>query len=197
MTRIATLAMALVVAFGTAASAAPEPPRGKKPEASVPPRAATLDELFDRLRITKDESEAKGITAVIQRRWMRSGSDTSDLLMGRAIEALEAKDEALAVELLDRVISLQPDWAEAWNKRATVFFMMGDRTRSMADIRETLLREPRHFGALAGLGAILQANGDQKAAFEVFGRALTINPFLPEVKQVYERLKSEYGDRDI
>jgi tetratricopeptide (TPR) repeat protein len=194
MMRIATLALTLLVALGSPMALAQS--RGSKPEAP-PPRAATLDDLFDRLAVTKDESEAKGITAVILRRWMRSGSDTSDLLMSRATEAIQAKDEALAIELLDRIIALQPDWAEAWNKRATVFFMMGDKTRSVADIRETLAREPRHFGALAGLGIILQSNGDEKAAFEVFAKALAINPFLGDVKNAFERMKPEFGGRDI
>ena len=146
---------------------------------------------------TKDESEAKGITASIQRRWLRSGSDTADLLMGRAMQAVEAKDQALAIEILDRVVVLQPEWAEGWNKRATVFFMMGDVTRSMADIRETLAREPRHYGALAGLGIILQSNGDRKAAYDVFRKALALNPFLTDVKQQLQRLESELGEKDI
>jgi tetratricopeptide (TPR) repeat protein len=195
MKRIAIIALALSMALGSGAALAQQ--RGKKEPAPPPPRAASLDELFDRLKLTKDESEAKGITAVIQRRWLRSGSDTSDLLMSRAVEAIEAKDEALAIELLDRIVALQPDWAEAWNRRATVFFMMGDKTRAMSDIRETLAREPRHFGALAGLGTILQGNGEEKAAFEVYAKALDINPFMPEVRKIYERLKSEYGDKDI
>ena len=195
--------LAALAALPALAQPAPAPPgpRASKPPGKElpppPPRAATLDDLFERLLRTKDESEAKGITASIQRRWLRSGSDTADLLMSRAMQAVEAKDQALAIEILDRVVVLQPDWAEGWNKRATVFFMMGDVTRSMADIRETLAREPRHYGALAGLGIILQSNGDRKAAYDVFRKALALNPFLTDVQQQVQRLESELGDKDI
>jgi len=195
--------LAALAALPALAQPAPAPPgpRASKPPGKElpppPPRAATLDDLFERLLRTKDESEAKGITASIQRRWLRSGSDTADLLMSRAMQAVEAKDQALAIEILDRVVVLQPEWAEGWNKRATVFFMMGDVTRSMADIRETLAREPRHYGALAGLGIILQSNGDRKAAYDVFRKALALNPFLTDVKQQVQRLESELGDKDI
>ena len=195
--------LAVLAALPALAQPAPAPPgpRASKPpgkeQPPPPPRAATLDDLFERLVRTKDESEAKGITASIQRRWLRSGSDTADLLMSRAMQAVEAKDQALAIEILDRVVVLQPEWAEGWNKRATVFFMLGDVTRSMADIRETLAREPRHYGALAGLGIILQSNGDRKAAYEVFRKALALNPFLTDVKQQVQRLESELGEKDI
>jgi tetratricopeptide (TPR) repeat protein len=195
--------LAVLAALPALAQPAPAPPgpRASKPpgkeQPPPPPRAATLDDLFERLVRTKDESEAKGITASIQRRWLRSGSDTADLLMSRAMQAVEAKDQALAIEILDRVVVLLPEWAEGWNKRATVFFMLGDVTRSMADIRETLAREPRHYGALAGLGIILQSNGDRKAAYEVFRKALALNPFLTDVKQQVQRLESELGEKDI
>ncbi|WP_460450608.1 tetratricopeptide repeat protein [Alsobacter sp. SYSU BS001988] len=171
-------------------------PGARKPDAAPPPRAATLDDLYARLSKSTDESEAKGIVASIQRRWMRSGSDTADLLFVRAMEAA-GQDQPLAIELLDRAIALQPDWAEAWNKRATIFFMMGDVTRSMADLREVLAREPRHFGALSGLGIILQQNGDRKAAYAVFQKALAINPFLADVKKAVQSLAAEVGGSDL
>ncbi|MCZ8099866.1 MAG: tetratricopeptide repeat protein [Burkholderiales bacterium] len=171
--------------------------QGKKAPSTAPVRPSSIDELFERLQRSKTEEEAKGIADAIQRRWMRSGSDTADLLMDRALDALKAGDQPLSVELLDRVVTLQPGWAEGWNKRATVFFMMGDNTRSMADLRETLAREPRHFGALAGLGMILRTNGDDKRAYDAFKRALAINPHMAEVKSAVERLAPDYEGRDI
>jgi tetratricopeptide (TPR) repeat protein len=195
----ALLVLAGAAAPPTPAFAAPEQkpaarPPGKQP---VTPRAASTDELFERLAKAKDESEAKGLVATIERRWMRSGSDTADLLMSRALDALKAQDQPLAVELLDRVVNLRPEWAEAWNKRATVFFMMGDLTRSMADIREVLAREPRHYGALAGMGVIMQGTGDTKHAYEAFKKALAVNPFLSEVKSAVEKMAPEMEGRDI
>ena len=193
--------IALCVGLGLAVLGGPvlaaqQPPAHAREGKAPPPRAATLDDLYERLARTKDESEAKGIVASIQRRWMRSGSDTADLLFSRAMDVAE-QDPALSIELLDRVIALEPKWAEAWNKRATVFYMMGDVTRSMADLRETLALEPRHFGALSGLGIILQANGDRKKAYDVFKRALAVNPFLADVKRQVEHLEPEVGETDL
>ena len=95
------------------------------------------------------------------------------------------------------MVTLQPGWAEAWNKRATVFFMMGDNSARWPTSREVLAREPRHYGALAGMGMILQAHGDTSSAYHAFKRALAINPFLEEVKSAVESLAPETEGRDI
>lgn len=199
---IRTLILLCALSAGLVFAAAPsqalaQQQGGKKAPSTAPVRPSSIDELFERLQRAKTEEEAKGIADAIQRRWMRSGSDTADLLMDRALDALKAGDQPLSIELLDRVVTLQPGWAEGWNKRATVFFMMGDNTRSMADLRETLAREPRHFGALAGIGMILRTNGDDKRAYDAFKRALAINPHMPEVKSAVERLAPDYEGRDI
>jgi tetratricopeptide (TPR) repeat protein len=167
------------------------------PGPSAPVRPQTMDDLFDRLAHAKSEDEAKGIAGAIERRWMRSGSDTADLLMTRALEALKSGDQPLSVELLDRVVTLKPAWAEAWNKRATVFYLMGDYTRAIADIREVLAREPRHFGALAGLGMILKNNGDDKHAFEALKKALAVHPYLSDLRNIVERMAPDVEGRDI
>ncbi len=160
-------------------------------------RRATLDDLFARLAAAKDEAEAKGIAQLIERRWLRSGSDTADLLMSRASEAIQAKEHALAVELLDRVITLQPEWAEAWNRRATAFFLLDDTASAMADLRQVLTREPRHFGAWAGLGHIYMAGGDKQRALEAYRKALAINPKMEKLRELVERLAPEIDGRDI
>jgi tetratricopeptide (TPR) repeat protein len=160
-------------------------------------RRATLDDLFNRLAAAKDEAEAKGIANLIERRWMRSGSDTADLLLTRASDAIHGKDFPLAIELLDRVISLQPGWAEAWNRRATAFFLLEDTASSMADLRQVLSREPRHFGAWAGLGHIYSAGGDKARALEAYRKALAINPHMQSLRDLVERLTPEIEGRDI
>ena len=167
------------------------------PEAA-PPRspAATLDRLFERLAAAQTAEEAKGIANLIQRRWARSGSDTADLLMTRAQDALKARELPLAIELLDRVISLEPDWAEGWNQRANALFLQGDPIRSMLDIAETLKREPRHYGAMTGLGTILRQQGDDKRAMVAYRRALAVYPQLEAVKDAVESLKLEVDGRD-
>lgn len=187
----------------TAASAqTPSPSPPAKPEAAAPKEAPdaskSLDALFERLGKAEDEEEAKGIANLIERRWLRSGSDVTDLLMARAVSAMQPKDQDLpqAVELLDRVIGLEPNWAEAYNRRATVFFMLGDYQRAMLDVRQTLAREPRHFGAMAGLAQILLVTGDKKHALEAFRKALTLNPRMPNVRDLIEKLKPDVDGRD-
>ena len=101
------------------------------------------------------------------------------------------------IELLDRVITLQPAWAEAWNRRATAFFLLDDTASSMADLRQVLTHEPRHFGAWAGLGHIYMAGGDKTRALEAYRKALAINPRMETVRPLVERLAPEIEGRDI
>jgi tetratricopeptide (TPR) repeat protein len=160
-------------------------------------RAKILDELFQRLAVTTDADEGKGIAGAIERVWLRSGSDTADLLMSRAVTAVQAKDLPLALELLDKVVAIEPDWGEGWNKRATVRFMSSDINGAMADIDRVLKLEPRHFGALSGMGFILEREGLDKRALEVFRHVLTIYPGLPDIKRIVDKLAPEVEGRDI
>lgn len=199
---LASWVLAAAVALAAAGAGSPgwaQSSRPGKPNAAptAPVRPTTLDELFERLSRSKSEDEAKGIAGAIERRWMRSGSDTADLLMSRAMDALKSGDQPLSIELLDRVVTLQPGWAEAWNKRATVFYLMGDNTRAMADIREVLVIEPRHFGALAGMGMIMRNLGDDKKAYAAFKQALAIHPYLGDVRTVVEKMAPDVEGRDI
>jgi tetratricopeptide (TPR) repeat protein len=199
---VLVLSLALSVAapaFGALGQARPEgKPDGKPAEASRIKRPPpTLDDLFSRLAAAKDEAEATGIANLIERRWSRSGSDTADLLMTRAGEALKGKDFPLAIELLDRTLTLRPDWAEAWNRRATAFFLLDDPVSAIADIERVVAKEPRHFGAWAGLGHIYMSNGDKKRALEAYRKALAIHPYLPKLKELVERLAPEIDGRDI
>jgi Tfp pilus assembly protein PilF len=117
--------------------------------------------------------------------------------MSRARVALEQHDTDVALKLLDAIIKLRPDYTEAWNRRATLYYMRNDYTRAMEDIEEVLRREPRHFGALAGLGVILEDTGDDKHALEVFRRALAINPHLEKVPEMVKTLTEKVEGRDI
>lgn len=201
---------ALMLATGTALAQpapptrAPGPPATEKVErpsaetAPARPRtpAATLDRLFERLAAAKTPEEAKGIANLIQRRWARSGSDTADLLMSRAQEALKQKRLELAVELLDRVITLQPGWAEGWNQRANALYLAGDQIRAMIDIGEALKREPRHYGAMMGLALILRQQGDDKRAMVAYRQVLAVYPLMDNVKDAVDALKYEVDGRD-
>jgi tetratricopeptide (TPR) repeat protein len=166
-----------------------------EPEAKTPAEAAA--ELFDRLARTQDSDEAAGIVSALDRLWLESGSDTSDLLMSRALQAMQGKSYPLALEVLDAIVDLQPDWAEAWNKRATVRWLAGDSKGSMADIAETLKLEPRHLGALAGLGAILEEAGQREEALRVYQRGLDIAPNYGPMKEAVKRLKAAVAGQTL
>ena len=183
---------------GVLAQAVPAPER-TEPKAEAPdnPARSSLEDLFDRLGKATDETEAQGIARLIERRWGRSGSDTADLLMSRATEAMHRKDYPLAVELLDRVLVLQPGWAEAWYRRANVFYMLDDPVSAIADIREAVQLEPRHFGAWMGLGHILMASDDKTRALEAYRRALKIYPQLSTVQDLVNRLAPEVDGLDL
>lgn len=160
-----------------------------KPQPSLAERRKQqLDELYDRLAKAKDAEEAGAIGAMIGQALLRSGSDTADLVMQRAVTAMDAKDYPTATNLLDKIIILQPGWAEAWNKRATVRYLVDDDAGSMADIGHVLMLEPRHFGALSGMGLILHRNGEDKAALTVLRRAAGINPQDSQVKTMVDEL---------
>ena len=160
-------------------------------------RQKILDELFDRLGKAQDDSEAKGIAGAIERVWMRSGSDTADLLMNRAVQAIAHKNWTLSQDLLDKVVVINPYWAEAWNKRATARFFAEDYMGSMADLAEVLKLEPRHYAALTGMGFILQRTGFDKRALQVFRRALEINPQQEEIRKLVDKLTLEVEGQPI
>jgi tetratricopeptide (TPR) repeat protein len=153
--------------------------------------------LFDRLAKAQSETEAQGVAALIERRFSRSGSDTADLLLSRATEAFKKKDYPLAIELLDRVLVLQPAWAEAWYRRATLFYQLDDPVGAMADLHRALKLEPRHFSAWTGLGHILMASEDKPGALEAFRRALKINPQTEALQTIVTRLDHEVGGQDL
>jgi Flp pilus assembly protein TadD len=199
LTRL-SLAAALLLAGSAGAWAQrrqPPPPPAPSPAAEERVRKPLLDELFERLAKARDEEEANGVAAAIERVFQRSGSDTADLLLGRAISAMERKENKAATELLDRLVEVEPDWAEAWSQRATARFMDGDRVGAVEDLGHALAREPRHFGALTGLGSILFHLGYEKRALEVFRRALQIHPQQPEVRSMIDRLAPKVDGLDI
>jgi tetratricopeptide (TPR) repeat protein len=149
------------------------------------------------LKAAPSAEAAKAVEGRIWALWMVSPSDTAMLLMDRVRRAVEKKDLDLAVKLLDSIVVLRPDYVEAWNRRATLHYMRKDLTSSIADIRQTLAREPRHFGALAGLGMIMQELGEDKRALEVYRRAIEVNPHLPRIPDLIKTLTEKVEGRDI
>ena len=180
----------------------PEPPKPIEPPAQLPrpqhgDKAQNLDRLFEALKVAPDEESAKYVEGRIWALWLASQSDTANLLMGRVKTASEAKDYDLAIKLLDSIIEIRPDFIEAWNRRATIYYSKKEFGRAMEDIHEVLAREPRHFGALSGLGIILQEIGDDKHALEVFRRALAIHPHLERIPDLVKKLSEKVDGRDL
>jgi len=180
----------------------PEPLKPVEPPTTLPraqrgDRTQNLDRLFEALKVAPDDDSAKYVENRIWAIWLGSPSDTANLLMGRVKTAVDGKDLDLAIKLLDAVIDIRPDFVEAWNRRATVYYTKKDFGRALADIHEVLAREPRHFGALSGLGIILQELGDDKRALEVFRRALAVHPRLERIPDLVKKLSDKIDGRDI
>lgn len=169
----------------------------KLPRVSRADRLNDLDFLFGALKAAPDATAAKAIEDRIWAVWIISPSDTANLLMTRVKTAIEAHDLDLALKLLDAIIAIKPDYVEAWNRRATIHYMRKDYNHSLADIRQILAREPRHFGALAGLGLIMQDLGDDKRALEIYRRALEVHPHLPKIPDLIKSLTEKVEGRDI
>jgi tetratricopeptide (TPR) repeat protein len=198
----AGFALVALVGLAPVAAQADSHSKQKLPEApkqlpSVKAHGKSLDFLFDALKAAPDEESARAVEARIWAIWMKTPSDTVALLMARTRVALENDQSDVAMKLLDAIIKLHPDYVEAWNKRATLYYMKNDYNRAMEDIEEVLRREPRHFGALAGLGVILEETGDDRHALEVFRRALVINPHLDKVPEMVKSLSEKVEGRDI
>jgi tetratricopeptide (TPR) repeat protein len=156
-----------------------------------------LDFLFGALKAAPDETSAKHVEARIWAIWLQTPSDTVALLMTRAKTAMDAQNPDVALKLLDAVVRLRPDYVEGWNRRATLYYLRNDYAHSLADIEQVLAREPRHFGALAGLGMIMQDLGDDKRALDAFRRALAVNPHLEKVPELVKTLSEKVEGRDI
>ncbi len=145
-------------------------------------RDETLDILFGSLRKAGSERAAKATEQKIWEVWSQSDSATADVLLGQAVVAMNAYDSASSRAILDQVVESYPTYAEAWNKRATLNFMVGEFDASLADIDKVLELEPRHFGALSGRGMIYQAQEKWGPALQAFKDALAINPNMQSVK---------------
>jgi len=127
----------------------------------------------------------------IRRAWSRSGSATMDLLLKRGEEAMDAGDLPAAIEHLTALVDHAPDFPEGWNARATAYYMAGQIGPSVADIAQTLKLEPRHWGALAGLGMIFAEMGEKERALKAFRASFALNPHQQDVKDSITRLQKE------
>ncbi|WP_083567752.1 tetratricopeptide repeat protein [Hyphomicrobium sp. CS1GBMeth3] len=170
-----------------------QPPVVQSPEQ----HAKLLDELYTRLATAPDETTANQIANAIEQLWQHSGSATADLLVARAVAAAEAENRALAMKLLNAAVELQPDFTEAWSRRAYLYYMDNDYKRALGDLRRVLALDPRHFKALEGLGNLLQQLGEKKAALEAYEAVLKVHPHLPDARKARDDLNVEIDGQGI
>lgn len=157
---------------------------------------ARLDDLFQQLQTATDE-EAGAITNNIWMEWSKSGSAAMDLLLKRGHDAMNAGFPMVAIEHFTALIDHDPNFAEGYNARATAYFQTGDLGPSIADLARTLTLNPRHFGALSGLGMIFEQLDEPEKALEVYQAALAINPHLPDVRDAVKRLEISVGGQNL
>jgi tetratricopeptide (TPR) repeat protein len=154
-------------------------------------RAVRLDELFSQLKRESNAMKASRIASQIQTQWQNSGSASIDLMMGWASKAMQDKKYSVALDFLDQVTVMRPDYAEGWNSRATLNYVTNDYGRAMADIQKTLALEPRHFGAMAGMAAILKETGRKEAALNAFEEILKVYPMMRQAQKEAGELADE------
>ena len=150
-----------------------------------------LNALFATLKSAKTDDEASAAEQQIWQIWSENKNPEVERLMRQGMAAMAEDDQDGALDKFDDVVKYDKNFAEGWNKRATVEFSMGDYTASIADIERTLALEPRHFGALSGLGQIYLALDRKQLALKAFRDALAIDPHLPGIQEVVEKLEKE------
>jgi tetratricopeptide (TPR) repeat protein len=187
--------IALTLAFAPAIGAEATSPPPAKPAAATP--ESRLETLFGELKRERNERKAERIATRIFEEWNRSGSASIDLMMQWSQKAMQAEKFDVALDFLDQVVTLSPTYAEGWNRRATVHFMMRSFGKSMADIDRTLQLEPRHFGALAGLAQIMKERGRKELALNAYQRVLDIYPMMRNAQNEVATLSEELAGEGI
>jgi len=160
-------------------------------------RQARLDQLFTELKRERNEKAAERIAQRIWGEWAESGSASIDLMMQWSQKATEDQKYDVALDFLDQVVTLQPTYAEGWNRRATVHFLMKNYGKSMSDIDHTLQLEPRHFGALSGLAQIMADTGHKQSALEAWQKVLAIYPMMRSAQNQVSALSEELAGEGI
>lgn len=152
-----------------------------------------LDLLFNALGNATSNFETNQIQNEIWQQWLMAPDENANLLMSQLHAAMSTGQHDFALEICNQLVDSNPNYAEAWNKRATVHYLMGNHALSIADIKQTLLLEPRHFGALSGLGLIFTASGQYEAALDAFNEVLKISPSSANAKGSIKHVQSLLG----
>jgi tetratricopeptide (TPR) repeat protein len=156
-----------------------------------------LKTLFEQLRTARTPEAAAPVEAEIWTIWAKSGDADLDQVLEVGSRAMAIGDVSTALKIFDVIVRKAPDFAEGWNKRATVHYMMGNYEASLADIDRTLELEPHHFGALAGLGLVNIELDRDEAALDAFERVLKVTPQSQSAKYNIEVVKQRIKDKSI
>lgn len=162
-----------------------------------PTEGNVAQDLLNELASTESPEEAALKEEEIWDAWLLSGSPTVDVLMRRGVEAQAMDDVELARDMYDRAIAIKPDYAEAWNRRALLYFDDGKYDEAMADLEAALTHEPRHFGAWIGLGMIFESVEAPDAALKAYRKALAIHPHASAALQGEKRLQVVVEGRQL
>ncbi len=152
-------------------------------------RAEELDRLFGKLKVQRAKVESR-----IWELWVQSDSSTADLILSQATKALSDEKYDVALPMFDQLAKHYPDYAEIYNKRATIYFVKGNYDKALSDIEKVLDIEPRHFGALSGRGAIYLEKKDDQKALRAFREALAINPEMEGIQAAVKMLEKRSPD---
>ncbi len=163
------------------------------PPAFADQNAPELPGLFDRLQNAEKPIDVVLIEQQIWGHWLEGPDETSTQLMSQIQIALQSGQNDFGLKLSNQLIDAYPDFAEGWNKRATLFYLMNRFEDSVADIQKTLDLEPNHFGALAGLGLILMRTGDAQGAVQAFEEVLKISPASPSAEANAAQARDQLG----
>jgi tetratricopeptide (TPR) repeat protein len=185
------IVLMLGLVLGLALSAAPVAPVAADQD---DPR---LEALFAQLKAAPDTRTAREVEASIWQIWFQSDDAVIGMLMDQGLAAMTRNDLRAALGKFDQIVKITPDFAEGWNKRATVHYLLGNYPESLHDIERTLKLEPRHFGALSGRGLVLLELDQQAGALEAFESALKVYPNLPGAGHNAEALRREIQKHEI
>jgi tetratricopeptide (TPR) repeat protein len=169
---------------------------GKEQVAALPPdspsqRRRALDDLYAYLAATENARTSVPLVAAIERLWLFSGSDTIDVLMERVLKAVAEQRLELAAKLADTIVTLEPGFAEGWNRRALVAYLQGDQQNALDALSRALALEPSHFKALDGMAQIMRERGDKAAALKAYRKLLDVHPYWEGAQEAMEQLTRE------
>ncbi len=160
-------------------------------------RRQLLGELYDRLGKAENPDSARLIASAIEKLWLRSGSDTVDLLMSRAGVLIMGAQPGTALHILNSIVELAPGYSEGWARRAALYFNLKEFSKSLDDLRQALAIDPSHYKAIQGLGFLMLELGDKKAALQAVRKALKVYPHLEAARKAEEELTREVEGQSI